>query len=261
MDWVSSLPLDIQRNILGRIPFEEVAGTSISSRRSNWSEHSLILDKLLFEERGQWIDELHPSAWVNKVEEILNNHREGLIPIQKFVLHIPDMQYKWGLYINIWLSYLSSNSIKELSVDNCNVITYKLSSILFEWSELTRLMLRNCAFYKSFGSFQNLRFLHLEKIAFGSVKVGDVTLSTPSLVWAELIDCTGFRYLDIQAPNLVNFVVATSVRMSRDDENHMRLKLAKPTIRIIDPNHSGSKLGFRVEYFFSPQGRRVRARR
>ncbi|CAL5391979.1 unnamed protein product [Camellia sinensis] len=208
MDWVSSLPSDIQRNILGRIPFEEVAGTSILSTTSNWSEHSVILDKLLFEERGQWIDELHPSAWVNKVEEILNNHRE------------------------------------ELS-----------------WSELTRLMLRNCAFYKSFGSFQNLRFLHLEKIAFGSVKVGDVTLSTPSLVWAELIDCTGFRYLDIQAPNLVNFVVATSVRMSRDDENHMRLKLAKPTIRIINPNHSGSKLGFRVEYFFSSQGRRVRARR
>ncbi|XP_028071726.1 F-box protein At1g80960-like [Camellia sinensis] len=129
MDWVSSLPSDIQRNILGRIPFEEVAGTSILSTTSNWSEHSVILDKLLFEERGQWIDELHPSAWVNKVEEILNNHREGLIPIQKFVLHIPDMQYKWGLFINIWLSYLSSNSIKELSVDNCNVITYMLSSI------------------------------------------------------------------------------------------------------------------------------------
>ncbi|GMP83051.1 hypothetical protein CsSME_00037116 [Camellia sinensis var. sinensis] len=58
------------------------------------------------------------------------------------------MQYKWGLYINIWLSCLSRNSIKELSVDNWNIITYKLSSILVECSELTRLMLRNCAFYK-----------------------------------------------------------------------------------------------------------------
>ncbi|GMP83052.1 hypothetical protein CsSME_00037117 [Camellia sinensis var. sinensis] len=230
----STLPEELRRKILGYFSFEDVARTGIlsiifSSTR-NWSEHSqVVLDKLLFERRGRWIAR-HPSAWVDKVEEILNNHREGLIPIQKFVLHIPNMQYKWGLYINIWLSYLSKNSIKELSVDNWNIITCKLSSILFEFPELARLMLRNCTFYKPFWVFQNLRFLRLEKIAFGSKIVDAVTISAPSLVLSEFVDCTGFQHLNIHAPKLENFVVASGDGVCVDDVKQMRLKLRGLTI-------------------------------
>ncbi|XP_028055097.1 F-box/FBD/LRR-repeat protein At1g13570-like [Camellia sinensis] len=234
-DRFSTLPVEIKLNILEHIPFEEAARTSILSRTSNWSEYpQVILDKLLFEERGRWIS-LLPTAWVTKVAEILNNHRKGPIPIRKFIIHIPDMVFKWGLYINIWISFLSKNGIKELSVDNWNIITCELSYFLFECYELTRLMLRNCTFYKSFGGFQNLRFLRLEKIAFGSVIVGDVTLrlSTPSLVRAELVECLGFQYLNIRAPKLEHFVVANNDGMSRDDVNQMGLNMAGPNFNAV----------------------------
>ncbi|XP_028065112.1 uncharacterized protein LOC114268195 isoform X1 [Camellia sinensis] len=190
IDRFSTLPVEIKLNILEHISFEEAARASIS-RTINWSEHpQVILDKPLFDEWGRWI-RLDPGAWADKVTRILSNHHE--VPIRKFILHIPDMQFKWALYINIWLSCLSKNSINKLSVDNWSIFTFKLSSLLFECSELTRLMLHNCAFYKSFGVFQNLRFLRFENIAFGSVKVGELTLSIPSLVQAELVDCTGRR--------------------------------------------------------------------
>ncbi|CAL5419050.1 unnamed protein product [Camellia sinensis] len=211
------------------------------SRTSNWSEHSLvILDKLLFEERGRWIA-LHPTEWVNKVTKILSNHREGLIPIRKFVLHIPDMQFNWALYINIWIPFLSSNGIRELSVDNWNINTCKPSSFLLECYELTRLMLRNCIFKQSVEGFSNLRFLHLEKIAFGSKIVGAV--------------------------------------MSRDDANQMRLKLGGKTIDEEEEGGRNCRScggccrwrepGYRVRYVFYPgNGRKqfvfppqVRARR
>ncbi|XP_028055110.1 uncharacterized protein LOC114259296 [Camellia sinensis] len=246
-DRFCTLPIEIKLNILEHIPFEEAARTSILSSTSNWSEHSqVILDKLLFEERGRWIA-LHPTAWVNKVTEILTIHREGLIPIRKFILHIPDMQFNWALYINIWISFLSSNGIKALSVDNWNIITYKLSSFLLECYELTRLMLRNCIFKQPVEGFRNLQFLCLEKIAFGSDIVGDVTLSTPSLVQAELVDCMGFRYLNIHAPELKNFVVASSDRMRRHDLNQVKLQMARPT-----RHRHGRKPGYRLEFFFCP---------
>ncbi|XP_028122137.1 uncharacterized protein LOC114319338, partial [Camellia sinensis] len=181
--WFSALPIELKLQMLEYFSFEDVTRTGILSSTSNWSEHpQFILDKCLFEERGRWI-EPDAIAWMQKVVEILNNHPKG--PIRKFILHIPDMEFNWDRYINIWIPFLWSNGIKELSMDNWNIITYKF--LLFsECYELTRLKLYNCAFHKSFGSFQNLRFLHLDKIAFGSDTVGDITLSTPSLVQRSL---------------------------------------------------------------------------
>ncbi|CAL5349766.1 unnamed protein product [Camellia sinensis] len=258
----STLPVEVKLKILEHIPFEEAARTSILSRTSNWSEHSqVILDKLLFEERGRWIA-LHPTEWVNKVTKILSNHREGLIPIRKFILHIPDMQFNWALYINIWIPFLSSNGIRELSVDNWNINTFKLSSFLLECYELTRLILRNCIFKKSVEGFRNLRFLHLEKIAFGSKIVGAVTISAPSLVRSELVDCTGFQHLNIHAPKLENFIVASGDGMSRDDANQMRLKLGGKTIDEEEGRGRNCRScggccrwrepGYRVKYVFYP---------
>ncbi|KAL7196706.1 hypothetical protein ACSBR1_036670 [Camellia fascicularis] len=241
MDWVSSLPSDIQLNILGRIPFEEVAGTGILSTTSNWSEHSVILDKLLFKHRGRWI-EPHLTEWKDKVTEILTNCKDH-IPIRKFILHIPEMHFQWGLYINPWLSLLPRDSIKEVSLDNWNITTYKLSAILFDFSELTRLMLRNCAFYKPFWVFQNLRFLRLEKIAFGSVKVGDVELSTPSLERVELVDCRGFPHLSIRAPILKIMDIAGN-GMSGDDVKQTCL--------------FGKSCGYRVQYIPVPLFDRIK---
>ncbi|CAL5421455.1 unnamed protein product [Camellia sinensis] len=171
------------------------------------------------------------------------------------------MQFNWEPFINNWIAFLSWKGIEVLSLDNWNITTYELSLFLFECCELTRLKLRNCAFHKSFGSFQNLQVLHLEKIAFGSnidriltisapslmwlelvdcmgfqylnihaPKVGAVTISAPSLVRLELVDCTGFQYLNIHAPKLQNFVVDSSDGMSRDDVNQMSLKLGRPTL-------------------------------
>ncbi|XP_028079232.1 putative FBD-associated F-box protein At5g56560 isoform X2 [Camellia sinensis] len=256
----STLPVEVKLKILEHIPFEEAARTSILSRTSNWSEHSqVILDKLLFEERGRWIA-LHPTEWVNKVTKILSNHREGLIPIRKFILHIPDMQFNWALYINIWIPFLSSNGIRELSVDNWNINTFKLSSFLLECYELTRLILRNCIFKQSVEGFRNLRFLHLEKIAFGSKIVGAVTISAPSLVRSELVDCTGFQHLNI--PKLENFIVASGDGMSRDDANQMRLKLGGKTIDEEEGRGRNCRScggccrwrepGYRVKYVFYP---------
>ncbi|KAL7196711.1 hypothetical protein ACSBR1_036675 [Camellia fascicularis] len=92
IDRFSTLPVEIKLNILEHIPFEEAARTSIS-RTINWSEHpQVILDKLLFDERGRWI-RLDPGAWADEVTRILSNHHKGLIPIRKFILHIPDMQF------------------------------------------------------------------------------------------------------------------------------------------------------------------------
>ncbi|KAL7170807.1 hypothetical protein ACSBR2_035641 [Camellia fascicularis] len=140
------------------------------------------------------------------------------------------MQFNWEPFINNWIAFLSWKGIEVLSLDNWNITTYEISLFLSQCYELTRLKLRNCAFHKSFGSFQKLRHLRLEKIEFGSKIVGAVTISAPSLVRSEFVDCTGFQHFNIHAPKLENFIVASGDGMSYDDANQMRLKLRGTTI-------------------------------
>ncbi|KAI7998774.1 hypothetical protein LOK49_LG10G00541 [Camellia lanceoleosa] len=256
-DRFSTLPVDMKLKILELIPFEEAARTRILSSTSNWSEHSqVILDKLLFEERGRWISR-HPTAWVTKVAEILNNHRKGPIPIRKFIIHIPDMALcrdkvlvkrffhhsPPARSILIPIETRSDRAVHtgdRFSTLPVAIKLYSLEHIPFEEAART-----------SFSS----------STTFGSKIVGAVTISAPSLVRSELVDCAGFQHLNIHAPKLENFVVASCDGMSRDDANQMRLKLGGTTIdKEGDPNCSSCggcrciwrEPGYRVKYVFYP---------
>ncbi|XP_028062687.1 uncharacterized protein LOC114266003 [Camellia sinensis] len=160
------------------------------------------------------------AAAAEIVSGVLRDHRG---PIRKLILCSPQLvkvvqvifsdvpkkaevvsviPYDWAQHMNKGLYSLSWNDIEEIILHNYNDETYKIS-FLNLFGNLTRLDLRNCIFNQPFGGFGNLHCIRLDNIKFGLVREGTTVIyNFPNLTFFEAVDCSGFRYLKIQAPNL-----------------------------------------------------------
>ncbi|CAL5419600.1 unnamed protein product [Camellia sinensis] len=212
------LPLDVIREILGHSSIEEAVKTSILSENpiyaKNWSRHTDVVVDSNFWEEHSTRNQLDPGAVAEIVSGILYNHKG---PIRKLILCIPRclvevvpvIRYDWVRHINKWLFSLHWNDIDEIILYNYNDETYKIS-FLYALVNLTRLVLGNCIFYQPFGGFRNLHCIRLDNIDFGSEIVGTVTYNFPNLTFFKAVNCSGFRHLKIEAPNLERFNVCAT---------------------------------------------------
>lgn len=118
---------------------------------------------------------------------------------------------------------------------NYNDETYKIS-FLYLLVNLTRLELRNCIFYQPFGGFGNLHCIRLVDIKFGLVMVGTVTYNFPNLSFFEAVNCSGFRHLIIQAPNLERFnaCATNGDGISRYEADKVRFTLDHKSVTGVD---------------------------
>ncbi|CAL5422000.1 unnamed protein product [Camellia sinensis] len=160
------------------------------------------------------------AAAAEIVSGVLRDHRG---PIRKLILCSPKLEkfvqvifsdvpkkeevvsvirYDCAQHMNQCLFSLPRNDMEEIILYNYNDETYTIS-FLYLFVNLTRLDLRNCRFYQPFGGFGNLHCIRLDNIKFGSVMEGaTVIYNFPNLTFFTAVDCSGFRYLKIQAPNL-----------------------------------------------------------
>lgn len=244
MDRNSDLPSDVVRKILGLNSIEEAVKTSILSGNpmyvKNWSEHTVVVvDNNFLKEHSTW-NPLDQEAVAEIVSGILRDHRG---PIRKLILCIPQLlvevvpviRYDWAQHINTWLFSLPRNDIVEIILYNYNDETYKIC-LLSSLVNLTRLVLGNCIFYQPFGGFGNLHCIRLDNIEFGSDIVGTVTYNFPNLTFFKAVNCSGFRHLKIEAPNLERFnVCATNGDgISMYESRQIGLKLDTKSVKGMD---------------------------
>lgn len=244
MDRNSDLPLDVILEILGRSSIEEAVKTSILSGNpiyaKNWSRHTVFVVDSNFWEEHSTRNQLDPGAVAEIVSGILHNHKG---PIRKLILCIPQflvevvpvIRYDWAQHINTWLFSLSWNDIEEIILYNYNDETYKIC-FLSSLVNLTRLVLGNCICYQPFGGFGNLHCIRLDNIEFGSDIVGSVTYNFPNLTFFKAVNCSGFRHLKIEAPNLERFnVCATNGDgISMYESGQIGLKLDTKSVKGVD---------------------------
>ncbi|KAM0047811.1 putative leucine-rich repeat domain superfamily [Helianthus debilis subsp. tardiflorus] len=110
-------------------------------------------------------------------------HIEGVI--EKFVLSMFDVKHiNYRVEnINHWILFLSTKSIKDLTLDIGNWTPLKMPTHLFSCVELKHLKLRNCCFNPppTFHGFPNLLSLELYMVRFESGKLGEILTRCPLL--------------------------------------------------------------------------------
>ncbi|CAL5422015.1 unnamed protein product [Camellia sinensis] len=218
MDRNSSLVQDVIDEILGLNATGKALKTSISSGNpkyvENWARHPVVVVDSNFWEEYSTRNQLDRGAVAEIVSGILHNHKG---PIRNLILCIPQLlvevvpviQYDWAQHINNWMYSLPQNDIEELILYNYNDETYRIS-FLNLLVNLTRLFLGSCIFNQPFEGFGNLHCIRLDNIEFGSDMVGTVTYNFPNLTFFKAVNCSGFRHLKIEAPNLERFNVCVT---------------------------------------------------
>ncbi|KAI7997180.1 F-box/FBD/LRR-repeat protein [Camellia lanceoleosa] len=244
MDRNSYLTQDVMLKILVFSCIGTAEKTSILSGNpvyaKNWSPHpDVVVDSNFWEEH--WTrNPRDQEAAAEIVSGILRDHRG---PIRKLILSIPQLlvevvpviRYDWAQHINKWMFSLPQNDIEEIILYNYNDETYKIG-FLYLLVNLTRLVLGNCIFYQPFGGFGNLHCIRLDNIEFGSDMVGTVTYNFPNLTFFKAVNCSGFRHLKIEVPNLKRFnVCATNGDgISMYESDQIRLKLDAKLVKGVD---------------------------
>ncbi|XP_021774588.1 F-box/FBD/LRR-repeat protein At1g13570-like [Chenopodium quinoa] len=167
-DRISNLPQNVTQQILECLPLRDAARMSILSShwRFEWGSISqLLLDHDLFSSilKGRLDTEDNLLAYTNFVYDILFSHAG---PILKFNLYLPywlPNEYD----ISQWMQYLSSNGVKEFTLEDSRSPRMNLPTCLFSCESLTHLTLIDCilsplpATFKGFPCFVSLK---LEKL-------------------------------------------------------------------------------------------------
>ncbi|OIT27410.1 f-boxfbd/lrr-repeat protein, partial [Nicotiana attenuata] len=213
-DRISALPRNIIDGILGLLPVEDAARSSILSKewRYIWATLPyLVLDKLFCNKlaaRSQYV-------FKETIDKILLQHLGDVV---KFDLDVSGVQLSLCPDIDRWMLYVTRNGVKKLTLNMSNNSTYKLPSYIYNCPTLTHLKLFNCVFKPptSFLGFPKLVTLHLEQITFVPTAEFCV-INAPLLVLLALMYCNGTKYLNIGSSRLNTLVVC---------ENHYNVELS-----------------------------------
>ncbi|XP_024631145.1 F-box/FBD/LRR-repeat protein At1g13570 isoform X2 [Medicago truncatula] len=206
-DRVSSLPGHVIDHILSILPIKEAARTSILS--TNWRYKWTTLPNLVFD--NECLSETSKDLLVikSKLSRIIDHVlllRSG--PIKKFKLSrdhidVTDID-RWTLYLTRW-------QVKEfvLEIWKNPDQRYKIPSWLFSCQSLHHLELLECWLIppSTFQGFKNLKSLDLQYVTLTKDAVENLISSCLMLERLILMECDGFKNLNIHAPNLQYFLM------------------------------------------------------
>lgn len=177
-DFISNMPDNVITNILDRLPTDEAVRTDILSR--DWRFKWTLLTKLVFDEKFFNIS-LESVAKIHYNRGNLSRFLLNLKgPISKFVLSIDDKLLNVD-DVGLWVLFLSTKGIKELTLINYNLRLLKLPTQLYSCMELKHLKLCKFVFRHSpsFHGFPNLLSLVLSFVTFQSCTIGEFITQCP----------------------------------------------------------------------------------
>ncbi|KAJ0462211.1 F-box/FBD/LRR-repeat protein At1g13570-like [Helianthus annuus] len=190
-DFISNMPDNVVTNILDRLPLQHAVRTSILSR--NWRFKWTTLTQLVFDEKFfEYLTKTKGKSNCGGIISRLLLQIKGVV--EKFVLSMGKVKGTNDVEnINHWILFLSTKSIKDLTLRSVNGIPVKLPTHLFSCLELKHLKLTNCCFHPphSIPGFPNLLSLKLCVVKFESGILGEILTRCPSL---EILDMRHLLY-------------------------------------------------------------------
>ncbi|KAK4721221.1 hypothetical protein R3W88_011454 [Solanum pinnatisectum] len=151
------------------------------------------------------------------------------------------------------MRYVTSNGIKELTINMSDNKTYILPSYVYNCPILTHLELFNCFFKppNSFLGFRNLTYLHLERITFVPTNQFCV-IHVPLVVDLVLIFCCGTQYLKMVSPQLKSlFVVVGHYLVLNCFMNCNKLSMLVIELEKVEDNPKHDEISTMEKFLFS----------
>lgn len=178
-DRISELPVDIKDRILGLLPVEDAARTSILSKqwRCIWAN----LPNLRLNAYAKSL-----AVFKEITDTIILKHRGHIL---KFDLDVSILRALSDETLDRWVYYLVRNGVKDLSLRMSYNSTYTLPAYALKCETLTRLEFFHCFFRPTeyFVGFQNLTSLRLQEITFRQ-NTEFCVINCPLLVKLALVD-------------------------------------------------------------------------
>lgn len=220
VDRISDLPSNVISNILERLPLCEAVRTSALSKqwRMHWvSMSELVFDHKFFGDAYKWRPQDMSSIEMLIGKILLHHHGT----VRKFSLHIPEW-FGYSLDINPWISYVSRNSVEELSIHgSLSQPKLKVPLYLSCCVELVRLELSNCIFFlpSTFEGFKNLVWFKAASVRFLQDSLGILIANCPLLVSLRLSRCDGVNFIGGQKLKLLQVEGVFEYISVRDSKN------------------------------------------
>ncbi|KAL9225814.1 hypothetical protein vseg_001696 [Gypsophila vaccaria] len=200
---INKLPNDLISRILKCLPLRNAAKLCTISRSwlCAWKElPDLKFDAKFFAEvlkgKTPTVEEFY-----NYLSVILLSHVGA---ISGFYLYVPELTSASAPDIGPWISYLSRNGVKDITIKNAHKPPLKLPYHLFSCPTLENLKLHNCVLnlLPYFKVLRNLKSIELECVVFMGNSFTFFIASCPLLQSLTLKQCPGFERIHITAPNL-----------------------------------------------------------
>ncbi|GJZ07387.1 F-box/FBD/LRR-repeat protein-like protein [Tanacetum coccineum] len=221
-DFISSMPDNVITNILDRLPTDDAVRTDILSR--DWRFKWTLLTQLVFDEKFFNLSlESDGKVYYNRgnLSRFLLNLKG---PISKFVLYIHDKVLNVE-DIGLWVLFLSTKGIKDLTLLYNSVGSLKLPTQLYSCMKLEHLKLHKCVFRHSpsFRGFPNLLSLDLSFVTFQSCTIGEfitqcplveslrITTNTLKLIEIARIENLKTLYMPLGALNKVTVINSSDI--------------------------------------------------
>ncbi|XP_074309514.1 F-box/FBD/LRR-repeat protein At1g13570-like [Silene latifolia] len=207
-DVISTLPANVLSQIMECLPLRDAARASVLSK--SWRYTWLSLPKLTFDAiffRDALKDkQFDGSEFYVLVSKVLLYH---VGPVSKFHLYIPKLQ-STGCFIAPCLSYLSKNSVKEITLRNDYLGRITLSSYLFSCLDLEKLQLNRFKLDVpfSFKGFRNLLNLELDDALFIGNSFRRLVDCCPQLETLTLLKWSDWKGIHIHAPKMKHLTLS-----------------------------------------------------
>lgn len=197
LDRLTDLPINVIHQIQDHLSIEDAARTSVLCRtwRYIWASNpTLVFD-------SKFCTKKLSSNTIDIISTILFQHHGS---IKTFFVDISAMHSSQHPVVDRWMLFLSRNGLMDLTIQNQKNgnAPYKLPSYVYNMG-LECLVLSNCIFRPpcSFRGFHNLNLLQFTRVSF-ELDVATSSLLMPNLERLVFIQCIGFRFLNIYAPNV-----------------------------------------------------------
>ncbi|KAG5609978.1 hypothetical protein H5410_021259, partial [Solanum commersonii] len=250
-DIIIALPRNVVDCILELLPVHDAARTSILS--SKWRDIWVSLPYLVLNNYFcKKLAEKSTTVFKITIDEILLQHVGDIV---KFVLDVSRINLNLSSYasINRWMSYVTRNGVKELTINMSDNKTYILPSCVYNCPTLTHLEIFNCVFKPptSFLGFRNLTYLHLERTTFVPTNQFCV-IKVPLVVDLALIFCCGTQYLKMVSPQLKSlFVVVGHYLVLNCFMNCNKLSMLVIELEKVEDNPKHDEISTLEKFLFS----------
>ncbi|XP_074300670.1 F-box/FBD/LRR-repeat protein At1g13570-like [Silene latifolia] len=206
-DLITELPRHVIDGIMEHLPLHDAARMSVLSHK--WLDIWRSIPILTFD--AQFFKRVFKNKRNNTTHEFYDIATRILIyhsgHLLRFHLEIPVLTSNPD--INQWIYHLSKNGVSDISIQNQNQTSLKLSSHIFSCSNIEKLKLQSCIIdpFNNFKGFRKMTCLDLDKTTITSNAFKRLIRGCPLLQELRLTNCIPIQNITIVSPNLCHLTV------------------------------------------------------